>query len=126
MDIGYTDAVEGITTYLNNKDYERDLSIRTSGALRAPGPIESVQMLENMSDFAKKVEFVRNMLIDQSVTVLHKNTTLVAFQVTEGMRLEDVEYFAQRPGVFQFVIDAVFGIFLKNLYPLSSESRKAE
>ena len=66
------------------------------------------------------------MLKGLGVTVKHDNEVLTTFQVTEGMQLSDVEYFKLRPGVFRFVVDAIFGIFLKNLYPLSSSSQKAD
>lgn len=126
MDITYNDAVNGIKSYLNNQSYEKDLKVSLSGDLVVPGPIESVDMLDDLSNFKHKTEFVRNMLMGVSVTVKHKDETLISFIVNEGMQLTDVEYFQTRPGVFRFMVEAVFGIFLKNLYPLSSESQKAD
>lgn len=126
MEITYNDAVEGITTYLNSKEFEKGLRVITSGELRAPGAVASVQILDNPQDFAKKSLFVRDMLKGLGVTVKHDDEVLTTFQVTEGMQLSDVEYFTLRPGVFRFVVDAIFGMFLKNLYPLSSVSQKAE
>lgn len=126
MDITYNDAVNGFKSYINNKDYEKDLSISLNGALHAPDALSSVVMLDNLGDFRRKSEFVRDMLMGISVTVKHKDEVLVSFLVNEGMQLSDIEYFQKRPGVFRFTVEAVFGIFLKNLYPLSSESQKAE
>ena len=126
MDITYDDAVNGIKSYINNKDYEKDLSVRLSGDLRAPNPLSSVEMLDDLGNFRRKSDFVRDMLMGVSVTVKHKEEVLVSFLVNEGMQLSDIEYFQKRPGVFRFTVEAVFGIFLKNLYPLSSESQKAE
>lgn len=125
MEITYNDAVDGIKSYLNNKAYEKDLSVVLSGDLHAPDALSSVEMLDDLGNFRRKTEFVRNMLMDVSVTVKHKEDVLVSFIVNEGMQLSDIEYFQQRPGVFRFTVEAVFGIFLKNLYPLSSESQKA-
>ena len=125
MDITYNDAVNGFKSYINNKDYEKDLSVSLNGDLHAPDALSSVVMLDNLGDFKRKSEFVRNMLMGVSVTVKHKDEVLVSFLVNEGMQLSDVEYFQKRPGIFRFTIEAVFGIFLKNLYPLSSESQKA-
>ena len=125
MDITYNDAVNGFKSYINNKDYEKDLSVSLNGDLHAPDAISSVVMLDNLGDFKRKSEFVRNMLMGVSVTVKHKDEVLVSFLVNEGMQLSDIEYFQKRPGVFRFTVEAVFGIFLKNLYPLSSESQKA-
>lgn len=125
MDITYNDAVNGFKSYINNKDYEKDLSVGLKGDLHAPDAISSVVMLDNLGDFKRKSEFVRNMLMGVSVTVKHKDEVLVSFLVNEGMQLSDIEYFQKRPGVFRFTVEAVFGIFLKNLYPLSSESQKA-
>ena len=125
MDITYNDAVNGFKSYINNKDYEKDLSVSLNGDLHAPDALSSVVMLDNLGDFKRKSEFVRNMLMGVSVTVKHKDEVLVSFLVNEGMQLSDVEYFQKRPGVFRFTVEAVFGIFLKNLYPLSSESQKA-
>lgn len=125
MEITYNDAVDGIKSYLNNKAYEKDLSVVLSGDLHAPDALSSVEMLDDLGNFRRKAEFVRNMLMDVSVTVKHKEDVLVSFIVNEGMQLSDIEYFQQRPGVFRFTVEAVFGIFLKNLYPLSSESQKA-
>ena len=125
MDITYNDAVNGFKSYINNKDYEKDLSVSLSGDLHAPDALSSVVMLDNLGDFRRKSEFVRDMLMGISVTVKHKDEVLVSFLVNEGMQLSDIEYFQKRPGVFRFTVEAVFGIFLKNLYPLSSESQKA-
>ena len=125
MDITYNDAVNGFKSYINNKDYEKDLSVSLNGDLHAPDALSSVVMLDNLGDFRRKSEFVRNMLMGISVTVKHKDEVLVSFLVNEGMQLSDIEYFQKRPGVFRFTVEAVFGIFLKNLYPLSSESQKA-
>ena len=126
MDITYNDAVNGFKSYINNKDYEKDLSVSLNGDLHAPDALSSVVMLDNLGDFSRKSEFVRDMLMGISVTVKHKDEVLVSFLVNEGMQLSDIEYFQKRPGVFRFTVEAVFGIFLKNLYPLSSESQKAE
>lgn len=126
MDITYNDAVNGFKSYINNKDYEKDLSVSLNGDLHAPDALSSVVMLDNLGDFRRKSEFVRDMLMGISVTVKHKDEVLVSFLVNEGMQLSDIEYFQKRPGVFRFTVEAVFGIFLKNLYPLSSESQKAE
>lgn len=125
MDITYNDAVNGFKSYINNKDYEKDLSVSLNGDLHAPDALSSVVMLDNLGDFRRKSEFVRDMLMGISVTVKHKDEVLVSFLVNEGMQLSDIEYFQKRPGVFRFTVEAVFGIFLKNLYPLSSESQKA-
>lgn len=125
MDITYNDAVNGFKSYINNKDYEKDLSVSLNGDLHVPDALSSVVMLDNLGDFKRKSEFVRNMLMGVSVTVKHKDEVLVSFLVNEGMQLSDIEYFQKRPGVFRFTVEAVFGIFLKNLYPLSSESQKA-
>lgn len=125
MDITYSDAVNGFKAYINNKDYEEDLSVSLNGDLHAPDALSSVVMLDNLGDFRRKSEFVRDMLMGVSVTVKHKDEVLVSFLVNEGMQLSDIEYFQKRPGVFRFTVEAVFGIFLKNLYPLSSESQKA-
>ena len=125
MEITYNDAVDGIKSYINNKDYEKGLSVVLSGDLHAPDALSSVEMLDDLGNFRRKTEFVRNMLMDVSVTVKHKEDVLVSFIVNEGMQLSDIEYFQKRPGVFRFTVEAVFGIFLKNLYPLSSESQKA-
>lgn len=125
MDITYNDAVNGFKSYINNKDYEKDLSVSLNGDLHAPDALSSVVMLDNLGDFRRKSEFVRDMLMGISVTIKHKDEVLVSFLVNEGMQLSDVEYFQKRPGVFRFTVEAVFGIFLKNLYPLSSESQKA-
>ena len=125
MDITYNDAVNGFKSYINNKDYEKDLSVCLNGDLHAPDALSSVVMLDNLGDFRRKSEFVRDMLMGISVTVKHKDEVLVSFLVNEGMQLSDIEYFQKRPGVFRFTVEAVFGIFLKNLYPLSSESQKA-
>lgn len=126
MDITYNDAVNGFKSYINNKDYEKDLRVSLNGDLHAPDALSSVVMLDNLGDFRRKSEFVRDMLMGISVTIKHKDEVLVSFLVNEGMQLSDIEYFQQRPGVFRFTVEAVFGIFLKNLYPLSSESQKAE
>ena len=125
MDITYNDAVNGFKSYINNKDYEKDLSVSLNGDLHAPDALSSVVMLDNLGDFRRKSEFVRDMLMGISVTVKHKDEVLVSFLVNEGMQLSDIEYFQKRPGIFRFTVEAVFGIFLKNLYPLSSESQKA-
>ena len=125
MDITYNDAVNGFKSYINNKDYEKDLSVSLNGDLHAPDALSSAVMLDNLGDFRPKSEFVRDMLMGISVTVKHKDEVLVSFLVNEGMQLSDIEYFQKRPGVFRFTVEAVFGIFLKNLYPLSSESQKA-
>ena len=125
MDITYNDAVNGFKSYINSKDYEKDLSVSLNGDLHAPDAISSAVMLDNLGDFRRKSEFVRDMLMGISVTVKHKDEVLVSFLVNEGMQLSDIEYFQKRPGVFRFTVEAVFGIFLKNLYPLSSESQKA-
>lgn len=125
MDITYNDAVNGFKSYINSKDYEKDLSVSLNGDLHAPDALSSAVMLDNLGDFRRKSEFVRDMLMGISVTVKHKDEVLVSFLVNEGMQLSDIEYFQKRPGVFRFTVEAVFGIFLKNLYPLSSESQKA-
>lgn len=125
MDITYNDAVNGFKSYINSKDYEKDLSVSLNGDLHAPDALSSAVMLDNLGDFRRKSEFVRDMLMGISVTVKHKDEVLVSFLVNEGMQLADIEYFQKRPGVFRFTVEAVFGIFLKNLYPLSSESQKA-
>lgn len=126
MEITYKDAVAGLTTFINSKNFERELSVSLSGDVHVPGAVASVRMLENMEDFDAKLEFVYLMLKGLSVTIKRNTETLVTFQVTEGMRLGDVEYFTLHPGVLKFLIESVFSVFLKNLYPLSSESREAE
>lgn len=125
MDITYNDAVNGFKSYINSKDYEKDLRVSLNGDLHAPDALSSAVMLDNLGDFRRKSEFVRDMLMGVSVTIKHKDEVLVSFLVNEGMQLSDIEYFQKRPGVFRFTVEAVFGIFLKNLYPLSSESQKA-
>ena len=126
MEITYKEAVDNVRAYINNKDYEKDLSVKIEGDLHAPSALASVQMLDNMNDFAAKASFVHSMLLNDGLIVRHKDKVLVSVQVTEGMQLDDVEFFRLHPGVFQFVVEAVFGIFLKNSYPLSSESQKAD
>lgn len=126
MEITYQDAVDGLTAFINSKNFERNLSLSISGDLKAPSAIESVKMLEQMDNFEAKLNFVHRMLKGLGVTVKKGDETLVTFQVTEGMRIEDVEYFTKRPGVLKFTVESVFSVFLKNLYPLSSESQKAE
>ena len=125
MEITYQDAVESLTTFFNNKDYEKDLSVNVANAIKAPGALASVQMLDNLTDFPRKAAFVHDMLLDNALTVKYKGEVLVTIQVTSGMQLDDVEYFQKHPGIFRFAVEAVFGVFLKNLYPLSSESREA-
>lgn len=125
MTITYNDAVDSIKSYINTKDYEKGLSVCLSGDLHAPDALSSVEMLDDLGNFRRKTEFVRDMLMDVSVTVKHKEEVLVSFLVNEGMQFSDIEFFQKRPGVFRFTVEAVFGIFLKNLYPLSSESQKA-
>ena len=126
MEITYGDAVDGFTTYFNSKECEKDLRVVTSGSLRAPSALNSVQVLDNLNDYALKTSFIHSMLVGQSVQVFCKDEVLVAFQVTDGMQLDSVEYFRLHPGVFKFVIDALFSVFLKNLYPSSGESLKTD
>lgn len=126
MNITYGDAVASYTTYAGNKDFDKTLNIETSAPLNAPDALDSVVMLDNLNDTARKLQFIYKMLIGVGVTIKSGDKELVSFQVTEGMKIQDIEYFKQYPGILRFFIDATFGVFLKNLYPLSSESQKAE
>ena len=125
MNITYKEAVEGYKHYFNHKEIEKDLSISISGDIKAPSALSSIQMMENMDNLVQKLNFVHSMLLGNGVSIHCKDKVLVSFQVTEGMILTDIEYFRQYPGVLRFLVDSVFGIFLKNLYPLSSESQEA-
>lgn len=127
MKITYVDAVSNVNTYiLNSKNFEKDLSIETSENLNIPSAIMSVQMLDDVTNLPMKIDFVYTLLKDNGVTIKHKDNVLCTFRVTEGMRFDDIELFKTSPAIYRYFIDAIFGIFLKNSYPLLSESREAE
>lgn len=126
MQITYNEAVADMTTYVKNKALEKDLVIELKNELRIPPALESVQMLDDIRNIVKKVVFVQNMLEGNGVTIRLKDKELTTFQVTEGMTFEDIDLFKQHPAIYRFFIESVFSVFLKNSYPLLSESQEAE
>ena len=66
------------------------------------------------------------MLEGNGVTIKLKDKELTTFQVTEGMTFEDIDLFKQHPAIYRFFVESVFSKFLKNSYPLLSESQEAE
>lgn len=126
MQITYNEAVADMTTYVKNKALEKDLVIELKNELRIPPALESVQMLDDIRNIVKKVVFVQNMLEGNGVTIKLKDKELTTFQVTEGMTFEDIDLFKQHPAIYRFFIESVFSKFLKNSYPLLSESQEAE
>lgn len=127
MELTYKDAVAGVNTYVENKtSFEQALSVELSGAISAPNALESAIMLENVTDYARKARFVDSLLVGLTLTVKHKGKSLVSFIVEEGVPVSSNAYFMQYPGVYHFVVDAIFSIFLKNSYPLFGESQQAE
>lgn len=127
MELTYNDAVQNMHAYLNEgRSYDKDLKIELSGALNPPDALLSVQMLDDLDNLMLKAQFVQTMLKDVGLTLKHGDEVLLVVQFTENERLSDIALLKQRPGLLRFIIDAVFSIFLKNSYPLSSESQKAE
>lgn len=126
MVINYSDAVANITTFVKSRDIEQDIQIELTSNLNIPPALQSVQMLDNTKNLSMKINFVYSMLLGNGVTIKYKNETLCTFQVTEGMRFDDIEIFAKHPAIYRYFIDAIFGVFLKNSYPLLSESQEAE
>lgn len=126
MKITYNDAITDFRTYIKNKGMEQYLSVETANNLKIPPALDSVQMLEDTGNIVKKIDFVYYMLQDNSVTIKFKEEELCSFQVNKGMTFNTIEYFNQHPAIYRYFIDAVFGVFLKNSYPLLSESLGAE
>lgn len=127
MELTYNDAVQNMHAYLNEgRAYDKDLKIELSGELNPPDALLSVQMLDDLDNLMLKAQFVQTMLKDVGLTLKHGDEVLLVVQFTENERLSDITLLKQRPGLLRFIIDAVFSIFLKNSYPLSSESQKAE
>ena len=126
MKITYTDAVDNITTYVKRRDLEKNLVIELTTELNIPSALKSVQMLDNAKNLLMKIDFVYSMLKGNGVLIKYEDETLCSFQVTEGMTFDNVEFFAKHPAIYRYFIDAIFGIFLKNSYPLLSESQGAE
>lgn len=126
MVVTFKDAVEDITTYVKNRDLEQYLEVHTTSDLRIPDALQSVQMLENPKNLQMKVNFIYSMLKDNGVIIKYKDKELCSFQVNDGMKFEDIEYFIRHPAIYRYFIDAIFGVFLKNSYPLLSESQEAE
>jgi len=127
MELTYNDAVQNMHAYLNEgRSYDKDLKIELSGELTPPDALLSVQMLDDLDNLMLKAQFVQTMLKGVGLTLKHGEEVLLVVQFTENERLSDITLLKQRPGLLRFIIDAVFSIFLKNSYPLSSESQKAE
>ena len=126
MTITFNDAVEDIKSYITRKDIEKHLIIETTSELKIPSAMESVQMLEDAKNLQRKIAFIYGMLKENGVTIKCEDKELCSFQVTEGMTFENIECFRRYPAIFRFFIDAMFGVFLKNSYPLLSESQEAE
>ena len=126
MQITYNDAVENITTFIKSRDLEKHLIIELTSELNIPSAMKSVQMLDNTKNLLMKIDFVYSMLKGNGVLLKYKEETLCSFQVTEGMTFDNVEFFAKHPAIYRYFIDAIFGVFLKNSYPLLSESQEAE
>ena len=127
MELTYNDAVQNMHTYLNEgRAYDKDLKIELSGELNPPDALLSVQMLDDLDNLMLKAQFVQTMLKGVGLTLRHSDEVLLVTQFTENERLSDITLLKQRPGLLRFIIDAIFSIFLKNSYPLSSESQKAE
>lgn len=127
MELTYNDAVQNMHAYLNEGcAYDKDLKIELSGELNPPDALLSVQMLDDLDNLILKAQFVQTMLKGVGLTLKHGDEVLLVVQFTENESLSDISLLKQRPGLLRFIIDAVFSIFLKNSYPLSSESQKAE
>lgn len=127
MTITYQDSIEAfLKFYKDKKENEKQLSVELSAPLKIPSALESVQMLDDVSNTLNKVMFVYNMLMDNGVVIKHNEEILCSFSVNKGMTFEDVDYFRQHPAIYRFFLDSVFGIFLKNSYPLLSESQEAD
>lgn len=127
MELTYNDAVQNMHAYLNEgRAYDKDLKIELSGELNPPDALLSVQMLDDLDNLILKAQFVQTMLKGVGLTLKHGDKVLLVVQFTENESLSDISLLKQRPGLLRFIIDAVFSIFLKNSYPLSSESQEAE
>lgn len=127
MEITYSDAVQNMHAYLDKgRIFDKELKIEIIGDLTPPSALSSVQMLDDLDNLVLKTQFVNTMLKNTGLILKHKEETLISIQFTENESLTDQPLFKQRPGLLKFVIDAVFSVFLKNSYPLSSESQKAE
>ena len=126
MTITNSDAITNFRTYVKHASMEQYLSVETSKELNIPPALNSVQMLEDVSNIIKKIDFVYYMLQDNGVVIKYRGEELCSFQVNKGMTFNDIEYFSQHPAIYRYFIDAVFGVFLKNSYPLLSESLEAE
>ena len=126
MTISYRDTIDAFKSYARRMSYEQELSVDLSSELKIPSALTSVQMLDDVTNVSKKALFVYEMLQNIGVTIKHKDTTVCSFVVNEGMTFEDVECFKTHPAIYRFFLDSVFGVFLKNSYPLLSESQEAE
>ena len=126
MKLTYDDAISNFTKYIESREQEKFLTVELTKELTIPPALASVQMLDDIRNRSRKIDFVYYMLKDNGVTIKYKEQELCTFQVTEGMTFDSVEYFKLHPAVYRFFIDTVFGVFLKNSYPLLSESLEAE
>ena len=127
MEISYSDAVQNMHAYLDKgRIFDKELKIEIIGDLTPPSALSSVQMLDDLDNLVLKTQFVNTMLKGTGLVLKHKEETLISIQFTENESLTDQSLFKQRPGLLKFVIDAVFSVFLKNSYPLLSESQEAE
>ena len=123
MNISYADAVQNMHTYLEQgREYDKDLSIELTKDLNIPSSLECINMLDNLDNTVLKVQFVDKMLKGGGLVLKHKDNTILTAQFTDNESLPELPECKLHPGLLRFIVDAVFSVFLKNSYPLSSES----
>lgn len=122
MDITYDEAVANYNSYIERKQNDRKYSLHISDGIKAPLAYESAEMLEGQHSFYEKMMFVRTLLMGNQVVVYYgegsERKELANFLVSETFDFGTEPGLMNTPSVLRFIVNTVFGIFLKNSLPL--------
>lgn len=117
MEITYEEAVKNYTDYFEARDHDKDLKLVIENGIKPPPALDSAEMLEPEVSFARKTAFVEQLLMDNVVSIYMGDKQLCSFNINKNMSIVNVRELINYPYLLRFLVNTVFGIFLKNCYP---------
>lgn len=117
MKLTYNDAVQCYADYMQSKEITKNYELEISNDLIRPSALDAVSILEDGVDLSRRAEFVRRLLMGNTVTVRLEGTEVCSFLVNEGFQWFAVDALNKQPAALQFILSSVYGLFLKNCMP---------
>lgn len=114
MKLSYEDAVANYSDYFEARQRAPRWALELARPINRLSAIDVVEELDRTaSSFRQKADFCKRLLVGNKLTVYDGETVVCTIPVTDGTQFATEPDFINDPLVFQFVVQAVYGLFLK-------------